>query len=111
MTSANTNALASATYYNDPDVTEFYRLCWGGSDIHVGHYETGDETVGEASAAMTRHLLGLTGVGSGDRVLDIGCGYGGSLRLLAEMGYRAKGKDVSEVCVEEAQGERKRRAC
>ncbi|MDJ0630186.1 MAG: methyltransferase domain-containing protein [Rhodobacter sp.] len=102
MTHTETNAPAAAAYYDDANVADFYRLCWGGSDIHIGRYDSGDETVADASAAMTRHLLDCARVGPGDRVLDIACGYGGTLRQLAERGCRPFGIDISAVCVEEA---------
>jgi 2-polyprenyl-3-methyl-5-hydroxy-6-metoxy-1,4-benzoquinol methylase len=101
-------ASAAAAYYDDADTADFYRLLWGGSDIHVGLYATGAETVPEASAAMTRHLLDLAGIGTergverGARVLDIACGYGGTLRELARRGCRPEGIDISEVCVARA---------
>ena len=102
MTGTETNALAAAAYYDETNVAKFYRLCWGGSDIHIGRYDTGNETIAEASAAMTRHLLERSGVGAGDRVLDIACGYGGTLRMLAKLGCHTKGIDISRVCVDEA---------
>ncbi len=92
----------AADYYDNADVTAFYRACWGGEDIHIGRYERGDESVGEASKAMTRHLLALGGSGPGDKVLDIACGYGGTLRMLAALGCEPAGMDISQVCVEEA---------
>lgn len=102
MTGDGTNASTAAAYYSDADVADFYRLCWGGSDIHIGRYNSGDETVAEASAAMTRHLLDCADIGPGDRVLDIACGYGGTLRALAARGCRPAGIDISSVCVEQA---------
>lgn len=102
MSGSETNASASAAYYDNPDVADFYRLYWGGADIHIGRYDTGEETVAEASAAMTRHLIALAGLGEGDNVLDIACGYGGTLRMLAQMGCVPKGIDISQVCVDNA---------
>ncbi len=102
MATDRTNAAESAAYYDDADVAAFYRLCWGGEDIHIGRYDTGAETVAAASAAMTRHLLDLAGIAAGQRVLDIACGYGGTLRRLARMGCRPAGLDISAVCVAEA---------
>lgn len=102
MTRPETNATAAAAYYDETDVAAFYRLCWGGSDIHIGRYDTGRETVAEASLAMTRHLLHLAGLQKGDGVLDIACGYGGTLRELARLGCHATGIDISQVCVDEA---------
>ena len=61
----------AAAYYNDAAVSEFYRQCWGGEDIHIGLYATGSEAVGEASAAMTRHLIECAGISDGDRVLEL----------------------------------------
>lgn len=92
----------AAAYYNDGAISEFYRQCWGGADIHIGRYASGEETVAEASAAMTRYLLEFAGIGAGQRVLDIACGFGGTLRVLARMGCEVKGVDISENCVERA---------
>ncbi len=93
----------AAAYYDDAAVTTFYQQCWGGSDIHIGRYTTGDESVADASAAMTQHLLDLAGITSGQRVIDIACGYGGTLRALARRGCQVSGRDISENCVEQAQ--------
>lgn len=102
MPRASTNASTAADYYDSTDTEAFYRLCWGGADIHIGRYDTGRESVAEGSAAMTRHLLGLVGFREGDRVLDIACGFGGTLAQLAGIGCRAAGMDISQVCVAQA---------
>jgi len=96
------SASATADYYNQRSVSKFYESCWGGSDIHIGLYKTGEETIAEASAAMTQHLLDCCGVQPGQRVLDIACGFGGTLRALARIGTRATGIDISKVCVDRA---------
>ena len=92
----------AAAYYDDAAVSRFYEACWGGADIHIGRYVTGRETVAEASSAMTQYLVDRAGFGAGLRVLDIACGFGGTLRLLARMGCTARGIDISENCVEHA---------
>ena len=92
----------AAAYYDDRAVSRFYEACWGGADIHIGRYVTGRETVAEASTAMTLHLLERAGLGAGDRVLDIACGFGGTLRTLARMGCKARGIDISRNCVRRA---------
>lgn len=102
MTEPDTNAAHAADYYNTQDVADFYRLLWGGADIHIGLFRTGEESVAEASLAMTRHLLSVAGIKAGDRVLDISCGYGGTLGELARMGCHARGLDISQLCVDEA---------
>ena len=92
----------AAAYYDDSAVSTFYEQCWGGADIHIGRYVTGRESVAEASTAMTQHLLEHAGLGAGDRVLDIACGFGGTLRILARMGCKASGIDISRNCVDHA---------
>ena len=92
----------AARYYDDSNVAKFYELCWGGEDIHIGLYATGTQTVAEASAAMTRHLLECAGIEPGQRVLDIACGFGGTLRTLAKSGCRVRGIDISNTCVDRA---------
>ena len=97
----SSTALA-AQYYNSPVAAAFYQDYWGGADIHIGLYATGRETVADASVAMSRHLMQRAGLQAGDEVLDIACGYGGTMRLLADLGCRVTGIDISEVCVERA---------
>ena len=92
----------TAAYYDDASIATFYEQCWGGRDIHIGRYDTGGESVGDASAAMSRHLLERAGIAAGQRVLDIACGYGGTLCTLARMGCRVRGIDISAHCVERA---------
>ena len=92
----------TADYYDDASVSDFYEQCWGGEDIHIGLYATGEETVAEASAAMTRHLLECAGIEPDMKVLDIACGFGGTLRTLSRLGCRVSGRDISKNCVEHA---------
>ena len=92
----------AAAYYDDSAVSTFYEQCWGGVDIHIGRYATGEESVAEASAAMTKYLIENAGLDAGNRVLDIACGFGGTLRTLAQMGCTAKGIDISQNCVDRA---------
>ena len=89
----------AAQYYDDTSTAEFYEKCWGGEDIHIGLYATGQETVAEASAAMTQYLLEHAGIAPGHHVLDIACGYGGTLRKLARSGCQVTGIDISNHCV------------
>lgn len=74
------------TYYNSADADEFYARVWGGEDIHIGIYERPDEPIFDASRrtvdrmarSIEERLLPTT------RVLDVGSGYGGSARYVAE---------------------------
>lgn len=92
----------AGAYYDDAAVSTFYEQCWGGADIHIGRYATGKETVAQASAGMTQYLLERAGINAGDRVLDIACGFGGTLRALARKGCQVKGVDISDNCVARA---------
>ncbi len=86
----------AADYYNAADVMTFYRKCWGGEAIHIGLYRTGDESVGDASAAMTDYLLSLAAVEAGQHVIDIACGFGGTVRKLVARGCRVSGFDIAK---------------
>lgn len=86
----------AADYYNASDVMTFYRECWGGEAIHIGRYDRGDESVGDASAAMTDHLISLAGITAGQDVIDIACGVGGTVGKLAALGCNVTGIDISE---------------
>ncbi|MFY0610877.1 MAG: methyltransferase domain-containing protein [Hyphomicrobiaceae bacterium] len=96
------DSVRASDYYNTASTSAFYQRLWGGSDIHIGLYATGSETVAEASAAMTRHLISQAGLRGEERVLDIGCGFGGTLRILSEMGCDVSGIDISDTSIEYA---------
>lgn len=84
MSSAGAVDKAEA-YYDSADADAFYSSVWGGTDIHIGLYQEPREDIAAASrrtVAAMADLLG--GVGAGSRVLDLGAGYGGAGRYLAE---------------------------
>ncbi len=60
----------------------FYRLLWG-PHIHHGLWLTGRESPGEAQEQLTRELARQARIARGERVLDVGCGLGGSALWLA----------------------------
>jgi len=62
--------------------TPFYRLFWG-RHIHHGLWE-GTETPDEAQQKLTDTVIRLAGLKSGSRILDVGCGMGGSSIHLAK---------------------------
>jgi tocopherol O-methyltransferase len=59
-----------------------YQVLWG-RHIHHGLFETGRESRAEAQVALIEALVGLAGIERGSRVLDVGCGLGGSSMHLA----------------------------
>lgn len=71
-------------YYNSDDADNFYALIWGGEDIHIGLYYAQTDTIFEASHRTVEQLASLIQLTPSSRVLDIGAGYGGSARYLAQ---------------------------
>lgn len=91
-------------YYNSDDADRFYSLVWGGEDIHVGLYDTPDESIFDASRRTVENIADsaapvLAGKdGDPARVLDLGAGYGGAARYLYErFGCRVDCLNLSEV--------------
>ncbi|WP_218280060.1 class I SAM-dependent methyltransferase [Verrucomicrobium spinosum] len=82
-----------ARHYDQLD--GFYREIWG-EHVHHGLWETGSESSYEAVRAMS-HLVAIkAALVPGAEVCDLGCGYGGTSRLLAdEYGARVTGLTVS----------------
>lgn len=84
MTDAASATQVAETYYDSADADNFYRLIWGGEDIHIGLYAEG-RTISDASRetvlVMANRVAALKRPGT--KVLDIGAGYGGAARVLA----------------------------
>ncbi|MCA9136846.1 MAG: class I SAM-dependent methyltransferase [Planctomycetales bacterium] len=77
--------------------TIFYRLLWG-PHIHHGLWQA-DESVYQAQCQLTDTLATLADIQTGDRVVDIGCGMGGSSLRLAKM----RNCDVTGVTISPVQ--------
>jgi glycine/sarcosine/dimethylglycine N-methyltransferase len=93
-------------YYNSTPADRFYATVWGGEDIHIGLYQTEVESISAASRRTVERLDAcLPALGAQDHVLDLGAGYGGAARYLAE----AHGCQVSCLNLSEIQNERNRR--
>jgi tocopherol O-methyltransferase len=73
-------------HYDELD--RFYREVWG-EHIHHGLWQTGRESADEATRRLIAVVAEQAGVQPGDRVCDVGCGYGGTARALAKE-YGAK---------------------
>ena len=72
-----------------------------GKHIHDGYYKTGKETKQEAQENLTRRLAEKAGIKNGAKILDVGCGVGGSSIWLAEkFGATTVGITISPVQVE-----------
>jgi tocopherol O-methyltransferase len=72
---------AIADHYDELD--PFYRDLWG-QHVHHGLWLRGDETPEEAVRKMVELVVQKADLRKGERVIDIGSGYGASARLLAE---------------------------
>lgn len=83
-----------AAHYDELD--EWYRDFWGTS-LHHGYWITGKESAAEAIANLTRLVARQAALKSGDRVCDLGCGYGAAALLWRrEYGARVTGVTISE---------------
>ncbi|MDN3516092.1 methyltransferase domain-containing protein [Aquisalimonas lutea] len=95
-----TGAVATAReYYNSDDADRFYHTVWGGEDIHVGLYESDEEPIADASRRTVAHMADLLGELTPEhRILDLGAGYGGTARYLAQtFGCPVVALNLSEV--------------
>jgi sarcosine/dimethylglycine N-methyltransferase len=98
-------AVVAEAYYDSDDADEFYFRVWGGEDIHIGIYATEYERISRASRRTVAEMAcRLGGLSENTRVLDLGSGYGGAARYLAE----AYGCKVTCLNLSETQNERNR---
>lgn len=82
-----------AAHYDELD--PFYRSLWG-EHVHHGLWETGRESPLEAVATLSRFVARRAELENGDRVCDVGCGYGATARLLgSEYGAQVTGITIS----------------
>ncbi|GAC1623076.1 MAG: methyltransferase domain-containing protein [Candidatus Acidiferrum sp.] len=98
------------TSYNDTEeirkhydvVSPYYRALWG-EHIHHGYWIDGDESKEKAQIQLIEHLAQAAGIQPGCKILDVGCGVGGSSIHLARK-YHAEvtGITISPVQVEMA---------
>jgi tocopherol O-methyltransferase len=76
--------------------TPFYRLFWG-RHIHHGLWE-GSESPSVAQQKLTETVVREAGINGGERVLDVGCGMGGSsIHLAKECACDVTGITLSRV--------------
>jgi cyclopropane fatty-acyl-phospholipid synthase-like methyltransferase len=87
---------AVAAHYDDLD--DLYRGLWGTS-LHHGYWITGKESSDEAVAHLTRLVAREAALKPGERVCDLGCGYGAAA-LLWQRDYRVQ---VSGITISEKQ--------
>ena len=80
-------------------LSAYYQRFWG-DHIHHGYFED-SESPAEAQEKLVRRLAAYAGIARGARVLDIGCGLGGSAVWLARhLDCRVTGITLSATQVE-----------
>jgi tocopherol O-methyltransferase len=86
-----------ARHYDE--LSPFYRDLWG-IHIHHGYWKTGRETKEEAQEQLIAELAARAQIKRGSRVLDVGCGMGGSaISLSRSLGARVTGITLSQAQV------------
>ena len=84
-----------ASHYDELD--RFYREIWG-EHVHHGLWLTGEESQAQAVRQLAELVAREAQITQGTRVMDIGCGYGATARLLAaEFGAEVTGITISEA--------------
>ncbi len=79
------------------ELSGHYAELWG-EHIHHGYYARGDETRDEATQALVERLVEDMQLPRGATVLDVGCGIGGTARLLSrQYDCRVTGVTLSSV--------------
>ena len=104
-TSTQSNDASSAatttarTYYDSTDADTFYHTIWGGSDIHIGLYDSTTDSIAEASQRTVERMAKVAIPTNPPKFcLDMGAGYGGAARYLAKTyGCHVKCLNLSEV--------------
>lgn len=86
-----------ARHYDELDIP--YRRIWG-EHVHHGYWRSGRESAAEAAEALVRLVAERLALAPGQRVVDIGCGYGATAGWLAAH----RGAEVTGFTLSEAQG-------
>jgi tocopherol O-methyltransferase len=85
-----------AAHYDDLD--PYYRRFWG-EHVHHGLFDAPGMSPEEATRRLIAVVAGEAGIESGSAVCDIGCGYGGTARVL----YRDYRAEVTALTISSAQ--------
>ena len=96
---------AIARHYDECD--PFYREIWG-EHLHHGFWDSLTTTPSEAVQKLVERIAEEMEISPGERVCDIGCGYGATARMLAEQ-WKAEvtGVTLSQTQYEWAKGKGK----
>lgn len=85
-------------FYDHSDTDSFYRYICGGEDLHVGIFRHKDEDLMIAKKRSVIKMASLIGINENHHILDIGAGYGGGARYLAqEFGCKVTCLNISKI--------------
>ncbi|MGF1453023.1 MAG: methyltransferase domain-containing protein [Opitutales bacterium] len=86
-------------YYDSADADNFYFRIWGGEDLHIGIYESPEDTIRDASVRTVERMAAkIKDRPAGSKLLDLGAGFGGSCRWLARnLGLQCVALNLSKV--------------
>jgi tocopherol O-methyltransferase len=96
--------------YNDKEkirdhydrISPHYLELWG-AHLHHGYWISGEETKERAQVQLVERLAHLAGLKPGRKILDVGCGFGGSsIHLAKNYNAEATGITISPIQVEMA---------
>ena len=88
-------------------VSPYYRSLWG-AHLHHGFWQDGNETPVEAQTALTEELIRRANLAQGVRILDVGCGMGGSsIHLAKKLKALVTGITISPVQLDMARERRR----
>ncbi|MDG2198666.1 MAG: methyltransferase domain-containing protein [SAR324 cluster bacterium] len=97
MTNRNAAEVVAETYYDSSDADIFYERVWGGEDIHIGIYGPG-QAIFESSRKTVALMASKLELNANVNVLDLGAGYGGAARYLAQsFGCKVNCLNLSQV--------------
>lgn len=83
-------------------VSPYYYKLWG-EHLHHGYWIRGDESKEQAQHQLIEHLARLAEIPKDAKILDVGCGFGGSsLYLCRQFGATTTGITISGVQVKMA---------
>jgi cyclopropane-fatty-acyl-phospholipid synthase len=92
-----TRARRNAAHHYDLDGRLYSLFLDADQQYSCAYFETPDQSLDDAQLAKKRHLAAKLLIAEGQRVLDIGCGWGGLALYLAEFcGARATGITLSQ---------------
>jgi len=81
-------------------LSPYYKELWG-IHIHHGYWKTGNETKEQAQEQLIKELISRAGIKNGARILDAGCGIGGTaIYLHKTLGAKVTGITISPNQIE-----------